>query len=146
MRPDNRGSADGLRGPGKPAILVVDDDPDLLRLLDEQLSDSGFRVVTAVDGADGAAKFERQPFDLLLTDLAMPKLNGMQLARKCKNLKPQVPVVLLTAWDLLVDDEERAEHGIDRVIAKPAKSAELVRVLQELTAPPAVRVGATVVD
>jgi CheY-like chemotaxis protein len=125
---------------------VVDDDPELLRLLDEQLSDGGFRVVTAVDGADAVTKFERQAFDLLLTDLAMPKLNGMQLARKCKTMRPQVPVVLLTAWDLLVDAEEQAEHGIDRVVAKPAKGAELLKLLQELTRPPAVGVAGAVVD
>jgi CheY-like chemotaxis protein len=131
---------------GQPAVLVVDDDPELLRLLDEQLSESGFRVVTAVDGADAVSKFERQAFDVLLTDLAMPKLNGMQLARKCKTLRPTVPVVLLTAWDLLVDDEERAEHGIDRVVAKPARSGELVKLLKELAAPRGVDAPARVVD
>jgi CheY-like chemotaxis protein len=121
--------------PLKPTVLVADDDPGLRRLLDELLSRNGFSVVTAVDGADAVEKFQAQRFQLLVTDLAMPKLNGLQTAKRCKALSPGVRIVLLTAWDLLVDDEDRVESGIDRVVPKPARSEALLGVLHDLSSP-----------
>jgi CheY-like chemotaxis protein len=123
--------------PAKPAVLVADDDPELLRFLDELLSTNGFSVVTAIDGADAVEKFRTRPFQILVTDLAMPKLNGLHVAKRCKALSPAVKIVLLTAWDLLVDEEDRVESGIDRVVPKPARSEQFLTVLRELSPPPA---------
>ena len=83
-------------------------------MIGDILSNAGHNVVTAVDGADGVEKFKKDSsFEVVITDLAMPKLNGLQLARVCKTLRPSVPVVMLTA---------RGEE-IDRVVGCSSTSA-----------------------
>ena len=68
--------------------------------------------------------------------LAMPSLNGLQVAAKCKAAKPSVPVVMLTAWDVLLSDEDLAEARVDEVVAKPVLVHELTGRLQKLLAAP----------
>ena len=114
--------------------LVVDDDPQVREMIRDILSNAGHQVVVATDGSDGVAKFKADSaFDLVITDLAMPKLNGLQLARVCKTLRPSVPVVMLTGWGVLLTEDELAEHGVDEVLSKP------VRMDQVLSAVTAVR-------
>jgi CheY-like chemotaxis protein/anti-sigma regulatory factor (Ser/Thr protein kinase) len=126
--------------PGRPVsmgprgrCLVVDDDPQVREMIGDILSNAGHSVVTAVDGSEGVEKFKADAFDLVITDLAMPKLNGLQVARVCKTLRPAVPVVMLTGWGVLLTEEELAEHGVDEVLSKP------VRLDQVLDAVAAVR-------
>jgi DNA-binding response OmpR family regulator len=65
-------------------------------------------------------------FELVITDLAMPKLNGLQLARVCKTLRPSVPVVMLTGWGVLLTEDELAEHGVDEVLSKPVRMDQIL--------------------
>jgi DNA-binding response OmpR family regulator len=89
----------------------------------------------AVDGADGADKFKSDSsFDVVVTDLAMPKLNGLQLARLCKTLRPSVPVVMLTGWGVLLTEDELAEHGVDEVLSKPVRMDQLLGTLTAVLA------------
>ena len=129
------------QAPGGPArCLVVDDDPQVRDMIRDILSNAGHTVVVGVDGADGVEKFKADAaFDVVITDLAMPKLNGLQLARVCKTLRPAVPVVMLTGWGVLLTEDELAEHGVDEVLSKP------VRMDQVLGAIAAVRTRATIV-
>jgi two-component system cell cycle response regulator CpdR len=115
-----------------PSILVAEDDPELLATLEIILTTKGYRVVRAVDGVDAVEKFKAEPFDVLLTDLAMPRLNGVQLARICKRLKPTVPIVMLTAWGVLVSDDDRDTAGIDVVLTKPVRVADIVKSISGL--------------
>ncbi|HSE92618.1 MAG TPA: response regulator, partial [Methylomirabilota bacterium] len=114
--------------PGGPArCLVVDDDPQVREMIRDILSNVGHAVVVAVDGADGVEKFKADPsFDLVVTDLAMPKLNGLQLARVCKTLRPAVPVIMLTGWGVLLTETELAEHGVDEVLSKPVRMDQVL--------------------
>jgi CheY-like chemotaxis protein/nitrogen-specific signal transduction histidine kinase len=116
--------------------LVVDDDSQVREMIRDILSNAGHNVVTAMDGSEGVEKFKADSFDLVITDLAMPKLNGLQLARVCKTLRPAVPVVLLTGWGVLLTEDELSEHGVDEVLSKP------VRLDQVLGAVAAVRARA----
>jgi DNA-binding response OmpR family regulator len=112
--------------------LVVDDDPQVRDMIRDILSNAGHQVVAATDGSDGVEKFKADgAFDLVITDLAMPKLNGLQLARVCKTLRPAVPVVMLTGWGVLLTEEELAEHGVDEVLSKPVR---MDQVLSAVTA------------
>jgi DNA-binding response OmpR family regulator len=87
----------------------------------------GHKVVVAVDGSDGVEKFKvDSSIDLVITDLAMPKLNGLQLARVCKTLRPSVPVVMLTGWGVLLTEDELAEHGVDEVLSKPVRMDQVL--------------------
>jgi len=107
----------------KPTVLVADDDEQLVAMLEDVLT-RDFRVVTAHNGASALVQFARYPVDIVVTDLAMPGYNGLDVAAKCKAAKPSIPVVLLTAWDVLVTDEDRERNGVDAVVAKPVRVHE----------------------
>ncbi len=73
----------------------------------------------------------------MLTDLAMPGLNGLQVAKACKRHRPGVKVVVLTGWDLLLEDAECIDHGVDMVIAKPVQIHVLTAALRQVIHEPA---------
>jgi CheY-like chemotaxis protein/nitrogen-specific signal transduction histidine kinase len=115
---------------GPTRCLVVDDDPHVRQMISDILTNAGHSVVMAVDGADGVDKFKSDSsFDVVVTDLAMPKLNGLQLARLCKTLRPAVPVVMLTGWGVLLNEDELAEHGVDEVLSKPVRMDQVLGAL-----------------
>ncbi len=116
---------------GGPArCLVVDDDPQVRQMISDILTNAGHGVVMAVDGADGIDRFKNDSsFDVVVTDLAMPKLNGLQMARLCKTLRPSVPVVMLTGWGVLLTESELAEHGVDEVLSKPVRMDQVLGAL-----------------
>ncbi len=122
----------------KPTVLVADDDPQLLSVLVDVLSKE-FTVVTAQNGTSALAQFARHTIDIVLTDLAMPGLNGLQVAAKCKASRPSVPVVMLTAWDVLVSDEDAADNGVDEMVAKPVRVHQLGDLLRKRLATAAAR-------
>ena len=111
-------------------ILVVDDDPLLLKSLRDALETDGHRVSTATGGLAGleafsAARENDMPFDLVITDLGMPYVDGRQVAAGIKELSPATPVLLLTGWgQRLMDDGELPAH-VDKVLNKPPKLADL---------------------
>jgi len=122
--------------PGGPArCLVVEDDPQVREMIRDILSNVGHKVVVAVDGSDGVEKFKADSsFELVITDLAMPKLNGLQLARVCKTLRPSVPVVMLTGWGVLLTEDELAEHGVDEVLSKPVRMDQVLGTIAAVRA------------
>lgn len=115
-------------------VLVVDDDTILLATFAGILEDT-YRVVTAADGAEAIAKLESTAVDVVVTDLAMPGMNGLQLASRCKALRPGVPVLMITAWEALIGPDDAWEHGIDGILTKPVRAATLLRAIQELAQP-----------
>jgi CheY-like chemotaxis protein/nitrogen-specific signal transduction histidine kinase len=120
---------------GLSRCLVVDDDPQVRQMISDILSNAGHAVVVAVDGSDGVEKFkEDSSVEIVITDLAMPKLNGLQLARACKTLRPAVPVVMLTGWGVLLTEDELSEHGVDEVLSKPVRMDQLLGVLAAVRA------------
>lgn len=112
-------------------VLVVDDDATLLTTFAGILEHT-YRVVTAADGTEAIAKFEGTAVDVVVTDLAMPGMNGLQLASRCKAIRPTVPVLMITAWEALIEPAEAWEHGIDGILTKPVRAATLVGAIQEL--------------
>ncbi|HEV8395123.1 MAG TPA: PAS domain-containing protein [Vicinamibacterales bacterium] len=119
-------------------ILVVDDDPLLLKSLRDTLEIDGHAVTTASGGLAGleafsAAREAQAPFNIVITDLGMPYVDGRQVAGGVKELSPSTPVILLTGWgQRLMDDGERPPH-VDRVLNKPPKLADLRSALAALT-------------
>ncbi|HYC03057.1 MAG TPA: PAS-domain containing protein [Azospirillaceae bacterium] len=89
----------GVRaGPGQGTILVAEDEPDLLALVAETLTDAGYDVIAAGDGAEALELFDAGAIDLLLTDIVMPELGGIRLAQLVQELDPGVPVVFMTGY------------------------------------------------
>ncbi len=82
----------------KSSIMIVDDEPDILIVLGEFLSKEGFKVLTAKDGRQAIEKLKGNKVDLVLLDMAMPNLNGIETLRELKKLKPDVSVIMITAY------------------------------------------------
>jgi len=120
-------------------VLIVDDDPVLLKSLAETLELDGHHVAAAGGGQEGidafhASQRSKAPFDAVITDLGMPYVDGQKLADAVKTMSPQTPVLLLTGWGKrLIADNESPPH-IDAVLGKPPKVLELRAALARLTA------------
>jgi signal transduction histidine kinase len=99
-------------------ILVVEDEPLVRELITVYLGEDKHQVQTADNGRTGLEKFQAGEFDLVLTDRAMPGMNGDQLARMIKEIKPGQPVILLTGFGDLMPGEEKPE-GVDDIVGKP---------------------------
>jgi DNA-binding response OmpR family regulator len=110
-----------------PTVLIADDDPDVLGTL-EHPARGQFHAVVASDGGEAVEKFRRHAIELFITDLAMPKLNGLQVAKLRKGHKPDPPVLMIAAWGVLLANDVQAESGVDVVLSKPVQTAELVGV------------------
>ena len=114
-------------------ILVIDDEQEVREVLAEMLSLDGHQVVCAAEGAEGVRTFEQEgPFDLVLTDLSMPGMNGWEVARRIRQLNPQVPIALLTGWGIRPDQEQTRQLGVSAVINKPFTVDYLLNLVQEV--------------
>jgi CheY-like chemotaxis protein len=119
-------------------VLVVDDDPLLLKSLQDVLESDGHSVVPAAGGELGIALFrkalqEASRFDVVITDLGMPHIDGRQVATSVKELAGDAPVILLTGWGQRLFDEADFPAHVDRVLRKPPRLSELRQALVELT-------------
>lgn len=120
-------------------ILLVDDDPFLASALQSVLREDGHNVTAADDGQSGIAAFmdaQRtiQPFDVVITDLGMPQIDGRQVAASIKQVSPETPVILLTGWGKGMLDDCVAISGVDYVLSKPPRMADLRATLAKLGA------------
>ena len=124
-----------LRGNGE-RILFVDDEEPIRNAAAEYLSASGYRVETSVDGREALARLESRPrdWDLLITDMAMPGLDGKELARRVATLRPDLPVILCSGYSSRISTSMADELGID-YLEKPVSMHELhVRIRKALEA------------
>ena len=101
------------------AILLIDDDASLRRVVEYTLREEGYDVIAAATGDEGLAAFETQPFDLVLSDVRMPGVDGLHLLGRVKTLKPDVPVVLLTAHGTIASAVEAIKLGAFDYLTKP---------------------------
>jgi CheY-like chemotaxis protein/anti-sigma regulatory factor (Ser/Thr protein kinase) len=135
---DEDRSAEAAAAPPRLRLLLVDDDPILLKALEDALSGEGHAVVAANDGRAGIDAFEaglrKDPFDAVITDLGMPYIDGRQVAAAIKSLAPDMPIILLTGWGQgLLSGVEMPPH-IDLVLSKPPKLREIRAALARLRA------------
>lgn len=124
----------GTARPGRLRLLLVDDDPLLLRSLCNTLESEGHVIVTANDGAAGIAAFrsafERgEAFAAVITDLGMPNVDGRKVASGIKNISSATPVIMLTGWGKRLTSEDDIPPHVDQVLSKPPKLRELREAL-----------------
>ena len=138
MRPLEEPLAEAEEGAAPPSlrILFIDDEPLIRHSLKETLEREGHAVEVADGGEAGLAAFraaqERgEPFDVVITDLGMPYVDGREVARTVKRESPETPVLLLSGWGIVLD-EERIPPQVDAVLSKPPRASELRRVLARL--------------
>ena len=117
----------------KPYILVVDDDPNISRLVTLYLEREGYEVKTAARGDDAVNEFTRLPPDMMLLDVMLPGMDGYQVLKSVRK-SSAIPVIMLTARDETFDKVLGLELGADDYITKPFDAKELVaRVKAVLT-------------
>jgi CheY-like chemotaxis protein len=118
------------------SILLVDDQPDLLDNLSLTLGMAGYQAVTASDGFEALAVLQRQPVDLILSDITMPRLDGYQLYHRVRQNPEwaQIPFLFLTGCGFLSDGEIRYGKalGVDEYLSKPIRSRELLAAVQRV--------------
>jgi len=129
-----------VTGPVRPLrCLVVDDEEPVRAMLADAVESAGHRATVVEGGVEAIARFRAEPFDVVLTDLAMPRVSGWQVARAVKQIAPRVPVFLITGFGVELSPEERRAHGVDVVLVKPLQIQEILDALAEAArnAPPA---------
>lgn len=112
-------------------ILVIDDDESLRRVMEYHLHEEGYRVVTAVDGRSGFERFQEEPVDLVLTDIRMPEMDGMELLARLKAMQPELPVVILTAHGTIDSAVEAMKAGAFDYLTKPFSRDHLRRTVRK---------------
>jgi len=125
-----------LEVPPPMRLLLVDDDPVLLKALSDALGNDGHAITPANDGRAGIDAFEAgqggNPFDAVITDLGMPYVNGRQVAAAVKSISPETPVILLTGWGQGMLAGVEGLPNIDVVLGKPPKLREVRGALARL--------------
>jgi two-component system response regulator MprA len=109
-----------------PTVMIVDDDLKLLKMLQRTLMYENLNVLTATNGLEALPVVLNQHPDLIILDWMMPKMDGLALIRKLRELENQTPVLMLTARDAIENRVEGLEGGADDYLVKPFAPAELV--------------------
>ena len=135
-------------------ILIVDDEPPIVKMVAHNLKQANYQVITAYDGQEGLAKARQEAPDLIILDLMLPRLDGLELCRILRR-EQQMPIIMLTARDTEVDRVVGLELGADDYVVKPFSVRELVArvksVLRRTAPAPAaspelIQVGRLIID
>lgn len=113
-------------------VLVVDDEPLVGKVIADYLKSEGHRPESASNGAEALQKFKRGGFDVVVTDNAMPEMNGVQLCLAVKQVSPETPVILLTGFGDLLNHQEKPE-SVDLVVSKPVTLSALREALLKVS-------------
>jgi signal transduction histidine kinase len=113
-------------------LLVVDDEPGIREVIAAFLRSDGHDVITASDGREGLKQFQTKDFDMVVTDRAMPQMNGDQMAGFIKQARPDIPVVLLTGFGTLIETTKTQPTSVDVVLNKPVTLKTLLGTIDGL--------------
>jgi GAF domain-containing protein/CheY-like chemotaxis protein len=118
--------------PRRARILVVDDEPAVRLVLAALLKDDGHEVTQAASGQEALERCARERFDLVLSDLSMPRMSGWEFATACRERFPTLPVALITGWGDRLDPALLERHGVRFVLAKPFEAKEVSRLIAQV--------------
>jgi DNA-binding NtrC family response regulator len=121
----------------KNSILIVDDDLSILEVLEARLTAAGFNVLKVNNGPDAVTILQQQKVDLLVSDIKMPEMSGLQLQKKVRAILPDLPVILLTAYGTIPDAVEAVKTGAVDYLTKPFDGKELVQKIKTALLRPA---------
>src|ERR1700757_918760 len=107
-------------------ILLVEDEAGLRATLSDRLQDEGYAIETAVDGEDGLEKASNSAFDLIVLDVMLPRLNGLDVCRELRKRGVATPILILTVRNETVDKVVGLRIGADNYMTKPFEAAELL--------------------
>src|SRR3954447_17707272 len=115
----------------RPQVLVVNDEPNLRRVLGAQLSRDGYEVHAVADGEAALKILQEQYVDVVITDLRMPRLDGLELLRRALALEPELPVVIITAHGTVDNAVAALKAGAFDYITKPFDQNEVRNVVRK---------------
>ncbi|MBN3041241.1 MAG: response regulator [Candidatus Omnitrophica bacterium] len=115
-------------------ILIVDDEPNIVKVLESRLKSQGYDIIIAGDGQTGLEAFQKYKPDLVILDVMLPKKDGYQVCRELKSTPTgeNTPVVMLTAKGEVEDMQSGLEKGADVYITKPFDSESLIGIVKGL--------------
>jgi signal transduction histidine kinase len=113
-------------------VLVVDDSPAICEIVSAYLAEDRHIVETATNGREAMEKFRAGQFDLVITDRAMPEMNGDELADSIKRLSPGEPIIMLTGFADLINETGQRAESVDLVLSKPARLSDLREAILEV--------------
>ncbi|HEX5411774.1 MAG TPA: sigma-54 dependent transcriptional regulator [Terriglobia bacterium] len=114
------------------SILIIDDEADVLASLDELMRTEGYRTATASTAATGLEKLEKEPYDLLLLDISLPDSNGIDVLRTVKRDSPELPVIMITAYDSSQVAFQASREGAESYVTKPWDNDKLLLEIRNL--------------
>lgn len=119
---------------GNGRILVVDDEAPITKIIDRILKSHGYEIVLKNNSTEALSVFQKDPdaFDLVITDMTMPKLTGDLLAKKIVELRPEIPVILMTGFSKQVPENGDLAEGISALIMKPISHSHLLKTVFSL--------------
>jgi len=130
--PQTPDALDSMAGRRTGRILVIDDEPHLREVITNLLRLEGHIALGVGSGMEGVEMFRTEPFDIVITDLGMPDLTGLEVARKVRELNPGAKVILCTGWNAAVSKREQEAAGVDRLLEKPFRLDRLLHLVNEL--------------
>jgi DNA-binding NtrC family response regulator len=117
--------------PEKASILIVEDEPKMRRLLELQLAEEGFQARIAADAETGLQMLGKESFDVVVTDLKLPGMSGLEFLQAVKRVNADLPVVLMTAFGTVESAVDAMKAGASDYVLKPFSLAELVLVIRK---------------
>ncbi len=122
---------------GDARVLFVDDEPALAKLYQEMLARIGYRVVVCTGSLEALEAFRAAPdrFDLVVTNLNMPNMTGVDLAGRLLEIRPDVPIILCTGFSETVDSEKTRRLGIREILMKPILASDLAQAIRRVLDP-----------
>ncbi len=116
----------------KRKVLVVDDEDALRTVLGSELVSEGYEVGTAADGDDAITEFQKKPYDLVLLDIKMPRMNGFEVLRFIKDKNPKTKVIMLTGFADLKNAIESKKLGAEDFVSKPYDLVDLLTTIERV--------------
>jgi two-component system, cell cycle response regulator CpdR len=120
--------------PQNPKILLAEDDHDMRRFLAKALQNAGYSVASFDNGLSAYNRLREEPFELLLTDIVMPEMDGIELARRATELDPEIKVMFITGFAAVALNPDNHAPRQAKILSKPFHLKDLVNEVQRLLA------------
>jgi two-component system cell cycle response regulator CpdR len=119
---------------GMTKILLAEDDTDMRRFLVKALQQAGYEVISYDNGLSAYQRLREEPFELLLTDIVMPEMDGIELARRAAELDPDIKIMFITGFAAVALNPDSSAPKHAKVLSKPFHLRELVSEVQKVLA------------
>lgn len=119
---------------GSETVLLIDDEGAILETLKQMLAYLGYTVVSSTSGVEALELFRDSPnrFDLVITDQTMPRMSGIELAEKVNRIRPELPILLCSGFDEILQDQELGKLGVQALLVKPLTAREIATKIRQV--------------